>query len=232
MMKRKGFTLVELMIGLLVSLLLIVAMGTFLGNVGYLFQEQKSLLKDRAELQRALAYITRDVMDVGYQVDEATGRMTVNGNAVYYMEIRDNGGAADLNTNFGYFKMTDSVDTIANAPAGTAFNYNLVTYQVNTNFNNPVTGAQTNVLMRNGEPFLLGLSEFTVGIGYDVDENGVIDELEWAYDPPTTAEAKDVLYSNASQLRITLAKESLDQDGNLVESVLTREILLRNRGGS
>lgn len=228
MMKTKAFTLTELLVGLLISMFLAGAMATFVGDVGYTFQENKSMSRDRGQLQQALDSLTRDLMFVGANADEF-GVFFNEGNATWFLDM-GNDGDPNLGTRLSYYRLREDIDHVASAEENKEYSYYTITYDVDTNGRDPITGDPVNILTRNGQPFLIGVSQFSLEFGVDSDGDGIVSAEEWTREMPTDAATKNATIGSMRSLRVTLARTTttIDED-RTEEHVLKREIMLRNR---
>lgn len=75
-MKRAGFSLIELLIGLVISLFLAFGMTFFVGNASYGFHSHKSIVKDRGQLKKGLHILSHELMEIGIDADE-DGRIVI-----------------------------------------------------------------------------------------------------------------------------------------------------------
>ena len=109
-MNTKGYTLIELLVGLVISLMLISAMTMFMGNASYSFQTNKSVVQDRGELRRSLAMLTRDLMEIGVNADE-DGIIAIDTFSEYFVEFDNSGpgGSAVLS----YWRCVNDMDALS-----------------------------------------------------------------------------------------------------------------------
>lgn len=226
-MIKQAFTLMELLVGMLVSMILLGAMATFLGDASYTFQEHKAVLTDRSQLQQAMMSISRDLMFVGQSADD-DGVFEYEGLDTWFLSI-ENDGDASLGTSLTYYRVYESMDYAASADDGKAYTWFPVTFAVDKNAKDPITKESMNILTRNGEPFLLGVTEFSLAFGIDSDSDGTIADGEWVTDVPADDATKNTVIGGATQIRLTLGRQTLTADGQTLENTLVRDIKLRNR---
>lgn len=228
MKTHKAFTLTELLVGLLVSLLLAGAMATFVGDVGYTFQENKAIMQDRSQLQQAMVSISRDLMFVGQQADE-DGVFVEDGESKWFLDMGNDGDAL-LGTRLTYYRQREDMDYVGDASDGKTYSYFSVTYDVDKTAKDPITGESLNVLTRNGDPFLIGVSEFSLTFGVDSNDDGIVADDEWTTEMPGDAETKNATIGGMRIIRVTLARETKTIDSDRTEEhVLVRDIQLKNR---
>ncbi len=226
-MSNRGFSLIELLVGILISLFLAAAMSFFIGNASYEFQSHKSIIKDRGHLKKAMHILSRDLMEIGVFADER-GIVDINGTEEFFLDVTDDGSG---NMIADYWVPDETMDNLASADPAVTFSWDTVSYQI-TDVTDPVTGATLTALTRDGVPVLFGLDVFTIELGADLDGDKIIDESlgEWIDTPPTTNDEKESIYGSLLKLRVTLGNRTPIQDGTPVVNSITQEIYLRNRG--
>lgn len=226
-MKRAGFSLIELLIGLVISLFLAFGMAFFVGNASYGFHSHKSIVKDRGQLKKGLHILSHELMEIGIDADE-DGRIVIGANSVFYIDL-----ASDAlgNAVLTYWIPNDDMDRLASADPTVVYSWDQVEYRLALR-PMPVTGDQVLTLLRNGVPVVIGVDNFGVELGVDLNDDGIIDELadEWIQDPPLTQNERELVYGKLLKLRLTLANRTQIQDGDPVVNRTTQEIYLRNRG--
>lgn len=227
-MKKRGFSLVEQLVGLGVGVFLISGMASFLGSASHSFQGNKTLVQDRSELLRGFSVISRDLMGIGLGAT-ADGMTQNEAEPEFFVSFSKTEKA--LSTTLSYWVVTSDMDALANAdPTKPGYSWQQITYTVDADAVDPYTGDTINLLRRNGDPFILGVTEFSVVLGVDANDDGTVSEEEWVSEPPADdAEAK-AMYGALRMVRISLSKQSLNGDGDEYESHMEQNINLRNRG--
>jgi prepilin-type N-terminal cleavage/methylation domain-containing protein len=227
-MKKQGFTLLELLVGITISLFLVSGMAVFLGNASYGFQSHKAVVKDRGELKRSLNILARDLMEAGVNADE-DGKIIVDASTEFFMDY-DNTGI-DNTAILGYWRPMDTMDTLCSQDPTIVLNWTYVGYQL-ADWGDPFTGAPILILERNGDPFITGVTDFQVALGVDFDDDGVIsaDLGEWVTTPPADATEAEAIYGGLRKIRVTVTSETAIIDGDNINNTISQEIYLRNRG--
>lgn len=228
-MRQSGFSIIELLIGLSISLLLVSAMAVFIGEASYGFQSQKDVTRDRGQIRRSLSLLARDLMEIGVGADE-NGQIMVGATQHFFFEFDKSGpnGTAVVN----YWQVTDSMDVLASQDPAVTRSYVPVNFVINDNRTDPVTGDAIMVLERNAEPFLIGVSDFQITLGVDLNDDGIISEDtgEWIADPPVSEAEKQQVYGRLKKIRLSVSSQTPVLDGQTVVNTITQEVLLRNRG--
>ncbi|MCB1042424.1 MAG: prepilin-type N-terminal cleavage/methylation domain-containing protein [Acidobacteria bacterium] len=224
---NRGFTLIELMIGLLIGMFLAAAMTFFIGNASHNFQGHKNIVKDRSHLKKGLYVLSRELMELGVYADES-GYIVINDANVFYMDLD-----ADVNGNnfITYWRPSSDMDTLASQDPDRDPGWFQVRYDL-AQRTDPVTGQQRDALQRDGVPVLFGIQEFHIELGADLNGDGLIveDDGEWIDTPPVTVADRELIYGSLIKIRLTLANETPVVDGAPILNRISQEIYLRNRG--
>ena len=234
---KKGFSLIELLVGILIGLILIGMMAVFMGDVSYVFQDQKMMVKDRGQLQRNMLIMSRELMEAGYRTQEKNDRpgqierVDELGNTVYdwFLEAdRDADGFPVV----VFWSSPNDMDLLASQDETLDVAWNQTTYQVGQ-LNHPVTGEPINALLKNGVPFIFGVTDFTFELGLDPDENGLVEDLDWIEEYPESEDEKLATYPMLKKIRMRITsatkQASKKNDDPNVYNSITQEIYLRNR---
>lgn len=238
MMRKQGFTITELMVGMLVSLMLLSAMAVFLGDAGYVFQKSKALVSDRTQLQQAMFSLSRELryLEYGQYWDENDDKLvqsmlvTHNGEDEYFMNLFNDDLSNPVGCNFSFLRRLDDIEKANDQksdPTTLNSTYQLYEYVVDTESVDPITKEAVNILRVNGHPILMGVSEFSIALGYDTDGDNNVSGDEWVYH--LDEDNRETMLESATRLKITLARNTITSDGDTVENRLVRELLLRNR---
>ena len=234
---KKGFSLIELMVGLVVSLILIGMMAVFMGDVSYVFQDQKANVRARGQLQRNLLLMSREIMEAGYSTQEKEDKPAQiemedsSGNKVYpwFLEVTEDDNGFPV---MSYWTSTDSMDTLSSADDMVQIQWTQVVYQMGV-VNHPVTGEAVRTLLKNGIPYIFSTSEFSVELGLDLDGDGLIAEDEWSEQYPEDETEKALTYTALKMLRVSITTDtkqaSKKNDNDVVQNRMSQEIFLRNR---
>jgi len=234
---KRAFSLVEMMVGLLISLILVSLMAVFFGDVSYIFQDHKTTIRDRSQLQRNLLIMSRELMEVGYgtkEIDDQAAKVEVkdlygNSNYEWFVDVQSNGSFPALS----FWTSSENMDTLSSQDDTLDINWTQFTYQIQS-VNHPVTQEAVPTLMKNGLPFIFGINQFTIELGVDLDDDGLVSEVEWTQDYPEDEAAKANVYPKLRKIRIstttgTLQASKENANNEVIYNRMSQEIFLRNR---
>ena len=220
-MIKKGFSLPELMVSLLVSLFLSGAMLFFAGSASYSFQTQRDTVNDRSVLKHTMAALSEEMIQVGFgagidgliELDDA--------NEVNFVSIEDDEGERILD----FWVPTDDMIDVGSGQESFAPTWLNIVYSLDTVDDPVVPNRRVQILQRQtfdidgtevtSEPVLLEVADFNVEFGLD---DGTFTDVT-----PEEGE-RDAFYEQVNALRISITTNTLTQTQGSGESQATENL--------
>ena len=240
-----GYTLVELMVGLLIGSALTAGMLVFLGSASSSFHTQMDSVNDRSSMKRAMTMMAQSMMEAGYQADQM-GKIEAHGSEVFFLDANDSLNWPDAYTPLSgydymhFYRPTDDIETLSTS--GAVPTWEAVYYFVEQEKDpvmvdgegNPVV---INVLKRatydgdtysDPQPILFGVTEFNLEYG---NFKGEFNESF-----PNSGDKEDIYGLEMTSLRFTIATETKilsavagDEGVDPITQRLTQAVHFRNR---
>jgi prepilin-type N-terminal cleavage/methylation domain-containing protein len=174
-MRNRGFTLPEILVGLVIGAILTGGMLIFMSNASFTFHTQQDSINDRTSLKRAMMLMSTEVRELGFRVGD--GQMSDLGAGIYFLDTTPVNGFDSLSM----WRNNDPIEAVANDPYVPT--YEQIVYQVEQRVD-PVTldrqgvPVQINVMTRRvldqdgveispPQPFLFGITRFEIELGLD-----------------------------------------------------------------
>lgn len=223
-MRQQAFSLTELLVTMLISLLLLSGIAVFIGETSYDYHATQNLAQDRWQLQRNMRRLAREIMEAGQGA--ATGyQLTLeDGTQVPFIGLTTVNGFPSVT----YYMTDTSLDELASARTEIDPVYSVVNLSYSPEVTNPYDPEGTvPALMRNGVPYILNVKDVQVWLGVDANDDGNVGDDEWTQTFPEPDD--EDTYTNLYQIRLIVTTSTLGRNGKETVNELVRDIYLRNR---
>ena len=212
-MRKQGFTLSELLVGLVIGLLLTTAMMSFTSTIVFDFHTQKDVVNDRTVLKQIMNGLSEDMVQIGYDAN-ANGEFEIGEGTEVFLSIEDGAVGKEL----VYWVPTANLDDVTSARPGNDLGWQKITWSREW-LMDPIFGFRVPCLVKtiedadgvelSSEPVLTHVRTFAPEIGMN---NGIFE------DNPA-----NVTYSLVNAVRVRLETSTPTNSANDAYSGLDQE---------